>query len=91
MQANIQNIQENHAKHQSSKNSNENIYDDVNEIYEFDKSELEFTLMDVMSSMTIFKPFSAIFSKSGMLKNHDNYMKLAKLLSNDDLDQNKYL
>jgi len=71
--------------YQKTKKSNENIYDDVNDIYEFDKSELEFSLIDIVSSITIFKPFVKIFKSSGLLKNRKNYIKLKQLLSDDIL------
>ena len=51
------------------KNSDENVYDEVNKIYEFDKEELEFNSFDIISNMVMFKPFKGIFNKMRVFKN----------------------
>lgn len=62
-----------------------NIYDQVNKIFEYDKSELDFTFMDMMSTITIVKPFIGLLKKSNLLKNHENYKKLTEVIKEDEL------
>ena len=49
------------------------IYDNVNRVFEYDQSELDFTLMDLFSDSVMFKPMIGLLEKIGLLKNYKNY------------------
>ena len=82
---NLNNLNYNNRDKRNTDKKDNNIYDQVNKIFEYDKSELDFTFMDMMSTITIVKPFIGLLKKSNLLKNHENYKKLTEVIKEDEL------